>query len=325
MKVLKAFWNILLVSIFTSCITSRYIDIQVLNPGSVKLPSNITLHVVEPQETDSDYRILLKDSTLNKNYFCKLLTHNFDSTLKAHLEESPMFSNSRIIIQNNSELQSNLEKISPEKKREHVSMFFEKIDLIESKVFVDYDLWNYEYNAAYSFYYKFRIELRNMGSDRIYDTYTFSDTLTWNSSNFYKDMLINELPSTSQATIEIGKIAGERYADKMAPFWTSEERMLFYSGNRFMRQGYNQFLANDLDGSIQTWKHLYEVGTPLLASVAAHNIALVYEMQDDFSNSELWLNNSLKARYHFQTEEYLDRIKERKAGRKKLDEEMIQP
>ncbi len=322
MKFLKGLFCFLLVSLVTSCTTYRFIDIQVLNPGSVKLPSNITFHIIEPQKVDTEFRIILRDTSLNELYLYKLLIHNFDSTLKKHLEASPMFSNSQIVIQNESEFNKNIATKSLDEKKEHVLMSVEKLDLIEQKIFADYDLWNYDYLATYSFYYKFKIELRNMGTNQIYDTYTFFDTLSWNSQSYYKELLIRDLPTTSQATVEIGKIAGERYADKIAPFWTSEERMLFYNPNRFLKNGYNQFVANDLEGAIQTWKHLYEVGTPQLASIAAHNIGLMYEMLDDFDNSELWLNNSVKVKYHFQTEEYLDRIKERRGGRKKLDEQM---
>jgi hypothetical protein len=282
----------------------------------------MTLHIINPQKVDFDYNISLRDSSLNQSYFCKLLVINFDSTLLKQLRESPKFNNSQIVFQNENEFRKELANRSLNENERNVLLSIDRLDLAEFKKSVEYDFETYEYVAYYSFSYKIKIELRNVGSNQIYDTRTLSDTVTWDNSSFYKELVYNDLPTTPQAIIEIGRMAGESYAEKIAPFWTTEERMLFYSGNKFLRKGYNQFVANDLDGAIQTWKYLYEVGTPQLASIAAHNIGLVYEMQDDFDNSELWLNNSLKTKYHYQTENYLERIKERRAGRTNLDEEM---
>ena len=152
MKFFKGFFVFFLASGLTSCISSRFIDIQVLNPSSVELPSNITLHIVEPQNVDSEYRILLRDTSLNQSYFCKLLIHNFDSTIVNHLEESPMFGNSKIVFQSEREFQKEMATQALAENKNHVLMSIDKLDLIENKIFVDYDQWNFEYLASYSFY-----------------------------------------------------------------------------------------------------------------------------------------------------------------------------
>lgn len=321
----KGIFSFFLISIFTSCISYRYIDLQVLNPGSVKLPSNITLHITDPQKIDSDHLLSFRDTTLNKLYYYKLLIHTFDSTLKARFIESPMFENSQIVIQTEDAFQKEMVNKTFMEKKRHIFMSISKMDVIEKRIEVSYDDWNYWYMASYSITYKFKIELQNTGNEHYYDTSLFTDTLTWTSNSYNKELLGRDLPTRTEAICEVGSMAAERYAKKVAPFWNTEERMLYYSGNKYMRKGYNQYLANDLEGAIQSWKHLYEVGTPQLASIAAHNIGLMYEMLDDFENSELWLNNSLKLRNHYQTVDYLYRVQERNTGRKKLDEQMIQP
>lgn len=306
----------------TSCITYRYIDIQVLNPGSVRLPSDITLHVIENHKYNFDCNMILQDTLLDPNYFCKLLMVNFDSTFLNRIKESPKFDSSKIVLQKQNEFNTEL-SISPTAvSRRDVEMSIDKLDIIEGYRSLGYDYETFEYVASYSVYYKMKVELRNPSNNQPFDTSYLSDTLTWNQSSFSKEFAVNKLPSTSEAIAEVGQIIGEQYAYKIAPYWTTEERMLFYSNNKYMRIGYNHFLSNDLDGAIQTWTYLYKAGTPELSSIAAHNIGLVYEMLDDFTNSEIWLNNSLQTKYHPQTEKYLYRIKERKEGRTNLDEEM---
>lgn len=322
MKFIKELLGIIGISIFTSCVSYRYIDLQILNPGSSKIPSNISLHIEEPEKMDSDHLLSFRDSAINKKYYYKLLVQTFDSTLKARFIESPMFEQSKAVVQKESDLDKEMGRMPSSEMNKHVSLSVRKMEVIEKKPQVGYNNWDFSYTASYSYTYRFRIEMQNIGTEHYYDTSTITDTLTWEAESYYKEMLSDQLPTRREAITDIATMAAEKYARKVAPYWTTEERMLYYSNNKYMRKGYNLYLVNDLDGAIQSWKHLYEVGTPQLASIAAHNIALIYEILDDFDNSELWLDNSIKSKYHYQTVDYYYRIKERKAGRKKLDEEM---
>jgi hypothetical protein len=233
-----------------------------------------------------------------------------------------MFETSKISIQKEKEFDKETGALSKNEGNRHILLNLSQMDVIEKKIQLGYDTWNYLYVASYSFTYRFKIELQNIGSGHYYDTRIITDTLTWDAESYDKEALADQLPGKSDVMIAIGTMAAEKYAKKIAPYWTTEERMLYYNNNKYMRKGYNLYVANDLEGAIQSWKHLYEVGTPQLASIAAHNIALVYEQLDDFDNSELWLDNSIKSKYHYQTVDYYYRIKERKAGKAKLDEQM---
>jgi len=225
MKFIKGLISILLLVFITSCISYRYIDLQVLNPGSVKLPSDITFHIINPQKIDSEHLLLLKDTTVNKLYYYKLLIHTFDSTLKARFSESPMFENSRIVLQNENDFQKEMARKSSVEKTKHILMTIQKMDVIEKKVQMAYDSWNYWYEGYYSFIYKFKMELQNIGNEHYYDTAVLSDTITWTSSDYYRDNILGSFPSLHETMEEIGGRVAQRYATKIAPFWNTEERV----------------------------------------------------------------------------------------------------
>jgi hypothetical protein len=305
----------------SSCVSYRYIDLQVLNPGTIKLSHHVEeLHIIDPQKR-GDYDIVIKDTTKRMDEYYKIYIQTFDSLLKTQLENSPFFEDSKVVIQNEKSFQAEMKNISPREKDKHLLVSIAKLSLIDSikpkTYFIDFDV-RYNYYSLYSIYYLFKIELINTGNSRYEDTFSFHDTLTWTGGGDYKRIAESEIPSTAEAIRETAKNAAEKYANRIAAYWSTEERMLFYNNNKYMRMGYQYFNRNDLDNAIKSWKYLYEAGTPLLASIAAHNIGLAYEMLDDFTNSELWLDNSLKSKWHIQTEEYLDRIKQRRASVSKL-------
>jgi hypothetical protein len=306
----------------SSCVSYRYIDLQVLNPGTIKIPYQVDeFHIVNSQKMDRDFDVVIKDSAKHPGAYYKMYIQTFDSLLKIKLESSPFFEHSKVVVQNEKSFQAEMKNLSQREKEKHLIASVTKLSLIDTikpnTESIDYDT-RYNYYSLYSIYYLFKLELVNAGSGRYEDTFSFHDTLTWSGVGDYRQIAESMIPSTPEAILETAKIAAEKYAKRIAAYWSTEERMLFYNNNKYMRSGYHSFTLNDLESAIKSWKYLYDVGTPELASLAAHNIGLVYEMLDDFTNSELWLNNSLKNKWHIQTEEYLDRIKLRKASVNKL-------
>jgi len=311
--------------LITSCISYRFIDIQVLNPAQAKLPPGITLHILEPEKTNN----ILNDSALVINLH-KQAIHNFDSTFKQYFEKSPMFEKSKAVIQTKKEFQQEMKNKSIEDQKKDILLDIKLFEIVEKNLGINkkinfIDNFNEADDLMFvrKFIYRINIQLINMGTDQVYDSYLFSDTLTYSSIYNFKEFAGNDF--IFQVVSEIGKLAADQYADKTAPVWVTEERMLYYNGNKYMRSGYKEFVLDDYEGAVGSWKHLVAVGTPSLASSAAHNIALVYEMKDDIDSCETWLNSSLKIKYRLETDEYLTRIKERLLTRKKMDKQLVRP
>ena len=310
----------ILVFSLSSCIGYRYVDIQVLNPSPTKLPPEINLHVIEPLKPDSNYIVFkLRQNAANKPYLFNMFIHNFDSTFKQHFEESPVNIKSKVVIQDETAFRSELKRKSISELKKNTQLIFRELTLIEKEPILAFNEEDYSFYSQKSFCYDIMIELVNIATDQIYDSYLFQDTITWTSHNYYKELASRDLPTMIEAMADVGKLAAEKYSNRNAPCWVTEERFLYYSNNKYMREGYKKFIADDLDGAIASWRRLYEIGTKQLASAAAHNIALAYEFQDDLENSETWLNNSLSLRSNLDTKLYLTKILERKAKRKELE------
>lgn len=297
--------TVVLFTLLTSCISYRYIDIQVLNPGTANLPSPITLHITEPDRTDTSF------SPLHK-----LFIHNFDSTVKKHFETSPLFERSKIVLQTTTEFNKEM-KVKPiEEQKRNVLLSFKLMQIVEKKEYIGYDNDCECYTNMKSFVYTLKIDLVNVSTDYLYDAYMNRDTIIWTDEDFSKNTYLPKVIAT------IGNLAAKKYVQKTAPIWITEERTLFFNGNKYMRRGYDKFVQNDLDGALLQWNHLFEIGTPTLASIAAYNMALVYEMQDNLDDCEKWLNTSLSTKYSSLAESYLTRIKQRKTDRSQIGKQL---
>lgn len=297
--------TVLFFSLLTSCVSYRYIDIQVLNPGTANLPSPITLHITEPDGTDS---------TFSKMHL--LFIHNFDSTVKKNFEASPLFEKSKIVLQKTTDFNKEMKAKPNDEQKRDVLLSFKHLQIVEKPQYIGVDDACECFTTMKPFVYTLKIDLVNAYTDYMYDSYMICDTIIWTGEDFNANRYIPKVIT------EIGKQAAKKYVQTTAPLWLTEERTMFYNGNRYMRKGYDLFVKNDFDGALASWKRLYEIGTPLLASIAAYNIALVYEMQDNLDDCEKWLNCSLATRHSALAESYLSRIKQRIADRPKIDKQL---
>jgi hypothetical protein len=297
--------------LLSSCVSYRYIDIQVLNPASIKIPSKITrLYIVDgTKKLDTvDYT---KDSvTVNLS---NLPLESFGSTLKSKLEQTLLFKRTSILVRNTQQIRNDL-KNKTIAERKSIAVVYVRYRIVVDTSQLD----NYysDYYGNYIFYTLFKLELSNIGTNEVYDSYKPGDTLVWARTR--------ERGIPSKALLEVGRIAAEKYARRIAPYWKTEERVLFYKGNRAMRKGYELFEQNNLEGAMASWKHLYDIGTRPLAGAAAYNIALIYEMLDDLDSCEAWLVKSIASKKYELSAKYLELIQKRKLNNASIDKQ-IQP
>lgn len=298
-----------------SCVSTRYIDVQVLHPASVKIPftRNLLIELQDPQNISR--QITLQDTTHKAEDYLRVFMQTFDSTLAVTLRESPALNNTDIVTGNENNSKNTVAK-------NDLMISVDKIlmtDTIQPNTDVGYGFYYYSF---YDVYYRVQIKVSEVSGNKFFDTRTISDTLSWRGNGNSMEESGRFIPPPIIAVAQAGEMAAKDYAKKLAPYWTKEERILFYNGNKYMREGYKYFLDNQLDNAIKEWKNLYEIGTPQLASIAAHNIAVMYEMLDDVKSSEVWLTNSLKNKWHYPTELYLNRMIQRVSEKPKLDNQM---
>lgn len=312
---MKTFFPILVFIslIISSCNPYRYIDIQVVNSSQVKLPKGVfTLLVVDPNKTG----FIRKDSA--SSLYSKLAISCFNQEFKNKLHQSPIFQDTNIkmvdapsfIFSSDSMRKENymdsLRSIYS-KEKENILMVRYGFKIIFSKGQIN-TWYKYEYT---DFNFKFQFVLSNLITKEVCDFYQTSLFDNW----------INEskIDSSSKVVTRAFKSVAESYAHRVAPYWSTEERQLLFSQNKLMRKAYASFCKNDLDKALETWKHLYEIGTRKLSARAAINIALVYEIKDDLDACESWLIKSNLKKLNPFTRTYLDMIRKRKLDRITID------
>lgn len=308
MKPLFLFPIIYLLLIITSCTSPRYLDVQILNPAEVKLPQRIEkIFIVRNNLT---YKI----NRISDSLYIIFLD-NFYDKLRKTLPQSPLFTDCKFYVCNPDSFIKAF-KESPYEVRKKYSLFrVDSLALADSLHVADSENPFIKLELKFSIVGRFSkfSSLDNFVSIRQ------KDTLFWeyiDSFEFKDDISVYG---------QGGSAIGEIFAQKMAPYWTTEERIFFHNYNKFMKKAYKAYLKNDISGAIAHWKRVYEVGTKHLASFASHNIAVCYEMLDDLDLCEEWLGKSIEARPNSITQNYLEEIKKRRGNVIKLNKQMLLP
>ena len=121
---------------------------------------------------------------------------------------------------------------------------------------------------------------------------------------------------------ELADIIASDLSVKLVPNWNTDERQIYFVPNQLMRKAYKYFGTNDLDAAISQWKTVYNLGTVPLASKAAFNIALTYEIKDDLPASKDWLNKAISLKKDSVFIRYQQIIEKRIEDRSKIDKQL---
>jgi tetratricopeptide (TPR) repeat protein len=304
---MNRFINLLIIVFFAfliSCSSTsyKYINIQVLNPSDTMLPVNTSkLHIVDPCGQKESKNICIKD--LNQSVF--------DTTLKQNIEQSPSFKNITIAIQKEGEIK---EEMKNKPSGLHV--------LLTSNYNVKVDTSDFE-NRAYTYFgnyiltYHAKVELSDLKTRKPYDTFQYADSFSWPRQNSQGFLIKRKL---TDLLAETEYIAAIRYANHIASYWTTDQRMYYYSSSHLMDIANTRFEENDLDGAITLWKEVYAKENTKLKAFAAYNLGLAYEMLDDLNECESWLLKSKQIKRYAPVYNYLSIIKKRKTQHAHLDQ-----
>ena len=163
-----------------------------------------------------------------------------------------------------------------------------------------------------------------------------SDTLYWDlndPANYY----IREKQLVEEASI----YAGERLASRLAPQWKTAERLLYIDGNKTLRKANSWVKENQWDNAFKLWSDFYNASENVKNQMkAALNIAVYYEMKDDFEKAIHWAtrakdlaykvdeiqntpSNLIYSAYHyFPIKSYLEVLEKRKQNKVQLEQQM---
>ena len=312
MKPLLNFFSCYLLFSLISCTSPRYIDVQVLNPAEVKLPSNIEKVFIISKST-----LNVKTEVILGELYGSFLNHVYDN-LKINLLQSPLFSTCKFYVCDGDYFINYYKSTSYNERKKYCVFNLDSLAM-EDSVFEMY------FNTAITFEFRYSISGRFSKFTELENSIFIDqkDTLVW---EFYNPAEINMVfSSKADAYALAGNMVGEMLAHKMAPHWVTEERILFHNYNKYMRKAYKAYSNDNLITAISNWKKVYDVGTNHLASFAAYNIGVCYEILDDLDQCQDWLEKAKKAKNNKITENYEVQIEKRRADITKLNKQMLLP
>ncbi len=118
-------------------------------------------------------------------------------------------------------------------------------------------------------------------------------------------------------------LTGYHVGNLLAPHWKDAPRVYYSGPGRMMRKAHRKIVSyDDWHQAGLLWNKLAEASDSLVASHAAHNIALAYERDDVMDQSVLWLDFALAMDSGKLTVEYRKLLDKRIVARAKLDKQL---
>lgn len=299
----------------TSCVSIRYMDIQVLTPSENTLPSNIEhLFIINSQRYAE-----VVDTGLYQ-YFIQ----NLYPALTKNMEMSPSYANTKFQIVSWSEYRNYYTGATFNERKQSSFLLLDSA-ILQDTIYIARSFSEEFQNADGTAYYDFlytthrinytlQFHLQNLVFGSNSRTIVLKDTARWESllsMHYTLDSASNSRPNNYK---ELATIVAEQYVKKVAPYWNTAERAIFYTPNKNMRKAYNYFLENNIDSTIVFWSAAYHEGNAKQAARAAFNLALTYEVADKINSSKYWID---KALLHANDSVYLHY---RKIIQKRIDE-----
>lgn len=305
-----------------SCTPYKVTQINVMHPAEIKLGTDIDridIHckycggITPEMEPDSLTRL---NASVSLNFL-----HSFYETL----QQSPLFDNTQINLASEDSIIYNFRN---NKDRLHQKNYLVVLDSVFMKdtILAERKTKFSERLYTYATIDRFGCKIYKVNTMKVADSFVQHDTLYWSPAmlNYqlsYYQMFNDELPQQQDRIWDAGIKAGEKYAHRIAPYWTMENRVLFYGSRKQMRQATDLIIHNQLDSAYIILNKILtsNKSSKIFNSKALHNYAVLLEMMDRFDESvtaeeqavNLYSNSFFKA--------YLDSLRRRKIDKIALD------
>ncbi len=167
----------------------------------------------------------------------------------------------------------------------------------------------------------------------ILSSFVQSDSIFWDTfteKNGDKELYV---PDLKDALETLANYMGSEFTPKISPVWEKERRIIFTRGHHLFSRANDLMQINHWSEAAKVWYYVFENGTKLQKAVAAYNIAVSYEMRNDFEEAVAWANISKekfgkvkswqinKQISHF-SDDYINILENRKSDSEKLNEQL---
>jgi len=286
---------------FTSCIPYKEIDIQYLNKPEINIPSDfnkslILINSYENKKVDKKERFQYAVDSVAAEESALALIEN--------LSNSPWFDGLEIPIRKYSRNDSSKYiKPLPWSTVNRIAKS-DSADLVISleyvKVLENTDSYKTQ-NSDFDYYYGYLNtvvycywRVYDITKNQIANGYLYRDTLMWDATDWIPVVVGNQIPGYFTASAYAGAECGKKYAEKIAPIWNNDKRILFHSGSREMENGAIHAMNGRWIDAAAEWQKVFFLNKRKQSAKAAFNLALASEMLGKFDIAMEWLQKAKK-------------------------------
>jgi tetratricopeptide (TPR) repeat protein len=130
---------------------------------------------------------------------------------------------------------------------------------------------------------------------KFHDERVITDSLyTEISSLSYAKLLEEKMPTRQEINGEVAYEVGRNYANLISPTWKSFTRKYFVAGHQEFSLAHYYLNNDDVDRAIEIWERHAGSEDKKLAGRSSFNLALAYELKEDFKKASHWIRKSIK-------------------------------
>lgn len=314
-------WTLLLLST-VSCTVYKDYPIEIYTPGKIAYPANVenVAIVYRNFKYSSDTLIhyyqddfRLKKARNDPKNLDSILVNLSMSELAKNLKEKNAFNEIRIFP----------ELFEPHMGQKLPALNMEMVQQLATKTNTDLVISLETFSSFYS-EYSSTAEMPTKSNEvitaavwavyspfeqRLIERKTMIDTIFWNgydaSGNYNRKA---KLPPRITALKIASQMVGENYSKRFFASWENVNRMYsvpplpdFAMADEYVQKG-------EWDNAIMLWNRYADDSNGKMAINARYNLALGYEMKDDFDTAEKWLNAALQIATDYHSKEELKMI-----------------
>lgn len=280
--------SVILLQLATSCNTTQLVTFETLQPAQSAMPSQTEQVLFVNRLTDRSCRIgnnytnIANEKKMYK-IECDTLQQSIPSKLYSELQENFYFP--------------------------PISYVEGGVDLSTATEFpiITFDAVTFDTNlsetsiADYLYYVRFEVCMQAIltlhpALGTAPQSVLFRDTISWDADAYTLEEARELLPSFDDALSDCGEYMATSIATKFSPYHTKTDRVLFVvPSSAPMRDGYNYWITNKPQEASYLWEYAYShsFGKKRRA-MAANNVALCYELQDNLNGAIKWLEKALQ-------------------------------
>ncbi len=130
---------------------------------------------------------------------------------------------------------------------------------------------------------------------KLHDERMISDSLyTEVSSYSFTKLIEDKMPTRKELNAEVSYEVGRNYANLISPTWEELTRTYFIAGHEDFSLAYYYLSNENLNQAIEMWKKHTNSVDLKIAGRACYNLAMAYELKEDFQKANVWIQKSIK-------------------------------